>query len=73
MIMCIKVHICIWPGVKVSDRRGWICLKFIWYITSNKAQVEFKRYATCQFGLEYLSQVQDVLVLFVFFLMADLP
>ena len=71
MIKCIKVYICSWPGVKVSERRGWICLKFIWHMTSNKTQSS-KRDVTCQFGQEYLSLVHDVLVLFMFFLMADL-
>ena len=71
MIMCIKVYICIWPGVKVFDRRGWICLKFIWLMTSNKTQSSI-RDVTCQFDQEYLSLVYDVLVLFMFFLMADL-
>ena len=66
MIMCIKVYICIWPGVKDSDRRGWIFLKFIWHMIGNKTQVEFKK------GLRYLSLVHDVLELFMFFLMADL-
>ena len=41
MIVCIKVYVCIWPGVMVSDRRDWISLKFIWHTTSKKAQVEF--------------------------------
>ena len=31
-----------------------------------------KREVTCQFGQEYLSVVHDVLVLFMFFLIADL-
>ena len=26
-----------------SDRRDWISLKFIWHMTSNKAQVKFKK------------------------------
>ena len=43
MMMCIKVLVRIWPGVMVSDRRDWICLKFIWHMTSNKTQVEFKK------------------------------
>ena len=57
----------------VSDRRDWISLKFIWHMTSNKTQVELKKKkVTCQFGQEYLSLVHDVLVLFMFVLMADL-
>ena len=47
-------------------------LLFIWHMTSNKTQVEFRRDVTCQFGHEYLSLVHDVQVLFMFFLMADL-
>ena len=43
MMMCIKVNVCILPGVVVSDKRDWISLKFIWHMTSNKTQVEFKR------------------------------
>ena len=70
MMMCIKVYVCIWPGVIVSDRRVWISLQFIWHITSNKTQSS-KREVTLQFGQEYLL-VHDVLVLFMFFLMADL-
>ena len=27
----------------VSDRQDWISLKFIWHMTSNKTQVEFKK------------------------------
>ena len=71
MIMCSKVYICIWPGVKVSDRRGWIYLKFIWHMTSNKTQIEFKK-GRYIIGQKYISLVHDVLVLFMFFLMADL-
>ena len=48
-----------------------IALKFIWHMTSNKTQSS-KREVTCQFGQEYLSLAHDVLVLFMFFLMADL-
>ena len=70
-MMCIKVYVCIWPGVMVSDRRDWISLKFIWHMTSNKTQSS-KKEVTCQFGQDYLNLVQDVLVLFMFFLMADL-
>ena len=62
MMMFSKVYVCIWPGVMVSDRRDWISLKFIWHMTSSKTQSS-KREVTCQF---------DVLVLFMFFLMADL-
>ena len=72
MMMCIKVLVSIWPGVIVSDRRAWISLKFIWHMTSNKTQESSKREVTCQFGQEYLSLVHDVLLLFMFFLMADL-
>ena len=43
MMMCIKVWVSIWPGVMVSDRRDWISLKFIWHMTNNKTQVEFKK------------------------------
>ena len=43
MMMCIKVWVCIWPGVMVSDRQNWISLKFIWHMTSNKTQVELKK------------------------------
>ena len=45
MMMRIKVYVCIWPGVMVSDRQDWISLKFIWHMTSNKTQdeVEFKK------------------------------
>ena len=71
MMMCIKVYVCIWVGIIVSDRRVWISLQFIWHITSNKTQSS-KREVTIQFGQEYLSLVHDVLVLFMFFLMADL-
>ena len=67
MMMCIKVYVCVWPGVIVSDRRDWISLKFIWHMTSNKTQVGSKREVTCQFGQEYLSLVHDVLVLSMFF------
>ena len=44
-MMCIKVYVCIWPGVMVSDRPDWISLKlkFIWHIVGNKTQVEFKK------------------------------
>ena len=58
----------------VSDRRDWISLKlkFILHMTSNKMQVKFKSEVSCQFGQEYLSLVHDVLVLFMFFLMAHL-
>ena len=56
----------------VSDRRDWISLKFIWYMTRNKTQVLFKKEVTCQFEQEYLSLVHDVLVMFMFFLMSDL-
>ena len=75
MIMCIKALVCIWPGVMVSDRRDWISLKLIWHMTSHKTQVELRKRVTCQFGKEYLSLIHDVLVLvlFMFFLMADLP
>ena len=72
MMMCIKVYVCIWPGVMVSDRQDLISLKCIWHMTSNKTQVEFKKGGYIQFGQEYLSLVHDVLVLFMFFLMADL-
>ena len=37
----------------------------------HKIQVEFKNEVTCQFGQEYPSLVHDVVVLFMFFLMAD--
>ena len=53
------------------DRRDWISLKFIWHMTSNKTQVGSKGEVTCQFGQENLSLVHDVLVLFMFTLMAD--
>ena len=53
MMMCIKVLVCIWPGVMISYRQDWISLKFIWHMTSNKTQVEFKREVTCQFGQEF--------------------
>ena len=43
MMMYIKVYVCIWPRVMVSDRRDWISLKFIGHMTSNKTQVEFKK------------------------------
>ena len=43
MMMCIKVCVCIVPGVTVSDRQNWISFKFIWHMTSNKTQVEFKK------------------------------
>ena len=72
MMMCSKVYVCIWPGVIVSDKGDWISLNFIRHMTSNKTQVGLKREVTCQFGQEYLSLVHDVLVLFMFFLMADL-
>ena len=72
MIMCIEVYICIWPGVMVSDRRDWISLKFIWHMTSNKTQVEFKKGRYMLIWTEVFSLVHDVLVLFMFFLMADL-
>ena len=73
MMMCIKVYVFIWPGVLVFDRRDWISLKFIWHMTSNKKRRQSsKREVTCQFRQEYLSLVHDVLVLFMFFLMADL-
>ena len=52
----------------VSDRQDSFSSKFIRHMTSNKTQVEFKSH----FGQEYLSLVHDVLVLFMFFLMADL-
>ena len=55
-----------------SDRRDWISLKFIWHMTSNKTGRVQKQEVTCQFGLENLSLVHDVLVLFMIFLMADL-
>ena len=55
----------------VSDRREWISLKFIWHMTSNKTQVEFKKIGYLPIWKEYLSLVHDVLVLFMFFLMAD--
>ena len=55
----------------VPDRRDWLSLKFIWPMTSTKAQVEFKKGFTGQFGQEYCSQVHEVLVLLVFSLMAD--
>ena len=29
--------------IKVSGRRDWISLKFIWHMASNKTQVEFKK------------------------------
>ena len=43
MMMFIKVYVCIWPGVMVSDRRDWISLKSVWHMTSSKTQVEFKK------------------------------
>ena len=43
MMMCIKALVCIWPGIVVSDRRDWISLKFIWHMTSNQTQIEFKK------------------------------
>ena len=43
MKMYIKAWVFIRPGVMVSDRRNWIFLKFIWHMTSNKTQVEFKK------------------------------
>ena len=45
MMMCIKVYVCIWPEVMVSDRRDRISLKlkFILHMTSNKTQVEFEK------------------------------
>ena len=79
MMICIKIYFCIWPGVMVSDRRDWISLKFIWHMTSNKTgRVQNGRLcanldrSVCQFGQECLTLVHDVLVLFMFFLMADL-
>ena len=70
-MVCIKVSVCIWPGVMVSDRREWISLQFIWHITSNKTQSS-KRQVTLQVGQEYLSLVHDVLLLFMSFLVSDL-
>ena len=72
MMMCSKVYVCIWPGVMVSDRRDCISMKFIWHMTSNKTQIEFRKGGYMPIGHEYLSLVHDVLVLFMFFLMADL-
>ena len=43
MVMCIKALVCIWPGVMVSDRRAWMSLEFIWHMTSNRTQIEFKK------------------------------
>ena len=40
----------IWPEVTAPDRPNWISLKFIWHMTSNKTQAEFKKGGTCQFG-----------------------
>ena len=70
-MVCIKLYVCLWPGVMVSDTRDWISLKFIWHMTSNKTHSS-EREVTCQCGQEYLNLVHDVLVLFMFFLMADL-
>ena len=72
MMMCFKVYVCFWPGVMVSDRQDCISLKFIWHMTSNKTQVEFKKGGCMPIVQEYLSLVHDVLVQFMFFLMADL-
>ena len=72
MMMSFKVYVCIWPGVMVSDRQDWMSLKFIWHMTSNITQVEFKKEGCMPIGQEYLSLVHDMLVFFMFFLMADL-
>ena len=42
-MMCIKVYVCILPGVMVSDGQDWISFKFILNMTSNKTLVEFEK------------------------------
>ena len=70
-MMCIKVYVCIWPGVMVSDRRDWIFLKFIWHMTSNTGRVQIGR-LHANLDKSILVQCMMCLVLFMFFLMADL-
>ena len=38
MMMCIKIYVCIWPGVIVSDRRDWISLKLKIYMAHDQQQ-----------------------------------
>ena len=62
MIMCIEVYICrldLFEIYMAHDQQ------------QNTGRVK-KKDVTCQFGQEYLSLVHDVLVLLMFFLMADL-
>ena len=51
--------------------RGSLSPKQPTYQPATKHRYRSKREVTCQFGQEYLSLVHDVLVLFMFFLMAD--